>query len=129
MKIDLFDRSRIPLLEKQLDALSLRNKAIASNIANIGTPNYKRLDVSFENELSDAISEANNSVDLSNNVEQVEPEMGVDRASLYFNGANNIDIDHEMAELAKNQLQFGLVSKLVAGTFQSIDKSINGEGQ
>jgi flagellar basal-body rod protein FlgB len=127
MKIDLFDRSRIPLLEKQLDAFSLRNKAISSNIANIETPGYRRLDVSFEQELSNAVSQASGDVDLSNQVDQVEPEIESDPSSL--NGGNNIDIDHEMAELAKNQLQFSLVSKLLAGTFQSIDKSINGGGQ
>ena len=127
MKIDLFDRSRIPLLEKQLDAFSLRNKAISSNIANIETPGYRRLDVSFEQELSNAVSQASGDVDLSNQVNQVEPEIESDPSSL--NGGNNIDIDHEMAELAKNQLQFSLVSKLLAGTFQSIDKSINGGGQ
>ena len=126
MKIDIFDRSRIPLLEKQLDAFTLRNKAISSNIANIGTPNYKRLDASFEKELSDAISEAGSDVDLSDKVDGVQPEIEIDPSNAYANGANNVDIDHEMAELAKNQLQFSLVSKLIGGTFQSIDKSING---
>ncbi len=127
MKIDLFDRSRIPLLEKQLDAFALRNKAISSNIANLGTPGYRRLDVSFEQELSDAVSQSNDDVDLSEKVQNVEPEMEANPMSLA--GGNNIDIDQEMAELAKNQLQFSLVSKLVAGTFQSIDKSINGGAQ
>lgn len=129
MSINLFDRSRIPLLEKEMDAFSVRNKAIASNIANIGTPNYKRLDVSFEKDLSDAISDANNSVDLSDKVDQVEPEIEIDPANQNGNGANNIDIDHEMAELAKNQLNFSLASKLIGETFQMLDKSANGDGQ
>jgi len=124
MKIDLFDRSRIPLLEKQLDAFSLRNKAISSNIANIETPNYKRLDVNFERELSDAVSQASGDVDLSERVNHVEPE--IEAVPTSMNGGTNVDIDQEMAELAKNQLQFSLVSKLVARMFQSIDKSING---
>lgn len=129
MKIDMFDRSRIPLLEKQLDAFAVRNKAIASNIANIGTPNYNRLDVGFEKELSDAIAGAQNAVDLSQKVDQIEPEIEIDRTNLNASGANNVDIDQEMAELAKNQLQFSLVSRLLAGTFQRIDESINGGSQ
>jgi len=129
MEIDLFDRSRVPLLEKQLDGFALRNKAIASNIANIETPNYKRLDVSFEKELSNAVSAAEGSVDLSSKVEQVEPEIEIDPTSMYANGANNVDIDQEMSELAKNQLQFSLASKLMGATFQMIDKSINGDTQ
>jgi flagellar basal-body rod protein FlgB len=126
MKIDLFDRSRIPLLEKQLDAFAMQNKAIASNIANIGTPNYKRLDVSFQKELSDAISEASDSVDLSKKVEQIDPQIEIDPTSINASGANNVDIDREMAELAKNQLRFSVSSRIMSETFQQIDKSING---
>ena len=129
MKIDLFDRSKIPLFEKQLDAFTIRNKAIASNIANIGTPNYKRLDVGFEKELSDAIAGSQNAVDLSRKVSDVEPEIEIDRSNLNASGSNNVDIDQEMAELAKNQLQFSFVSRLMSGTFKGIDESINGEPQ
>ncbi|MFZ1081939.1 MAG: flagellar basal body rod protein FlgB [Candidatus Kryptoniota bacterium] len=129
MKIDLFDRSRIPLLEKQLDAFAIQNKAIASNIANIGTQNYKRVDVDFQKELSDAISEANDSADLSQKVDQVDPQIEIDPTYSNVSGANNVDIDHEMAELAKNQLQFSLSSRLMSATFQQIDKSINGDTQ
>ena len=128
MKIDLFDRSRIPLLEKQLDAFTVRNKAIADNIANIGTPNYKRLDVSFEKQLSDAIDESKNDVDLSSKVGQVEPEISIDRSSLLDSGANNVNIETEMAELAKNQLQFKMAAQLMSDTFKQIDESINGNG-
>ncbi|MGO9481930.1 MAG: flagellar basal body rod protein FlgB [Candidatus Kryptoniota bacterium] len=127
MRIDIFDRSRIPLLEKQLDAFAVQNKAIASNIANIGTPNYKRVEVDFQKELSDAISEANDSVDLSEKVGQVDPEIEIDPSGLNASGANNVDIEQEMAELAKNQLQFSVSSRIMSTMIQEIDKSINGE--
>ncbi len=129
MKINLFDRSRIPLLEKELDAFAVRNKAIANNIANIGTPNYKRLDVGFQKQLSDAIETAKNSVDLSEKVDQIEPEIEIDRSSLLASGANNVDIDQEMAELAKNQLRFKLAARLMTDTLNQIDKSITSGGQ
>lgn len=35
------------MVERALNILSLRAKAIASNIANTNTPNYKRIDVPF----------------------------------------------------------------------------------
>jgi len=127
MKIDLFDQSAIPVLQKQLDACTLQNEAIASNIANIGTPNYKRLTVDFQKELSDAISEANNRVDLNKKIEAVNPQIEIDPASLNASGANDIDIDQEMAELAKNQLQFSISSKIISETIQQVDKSINGD--
>ena len=126
MKIDLLDRSSVPLLQKQLDACALQNKAISSNIANIGTPNYRRLTVDFQKELSEAISEAKDSVDLSKKVEEVNPQLEIDPSGFNSSGVNNIDIDHEMAELAKNQLQFSISSKIISETIQEIDKSING---
>ena len=129
MKLNLFDRSRIPLLEKELDAFAVRNKAIASNIANIDTPGYKRVDVSFRQELANAIQSSSNDVNLSENVEDVNPAIQIDPSGSMASGANNVDIDQEMAELAKNQLQFKLAANLMSETFKLIDNSINGTPQ
>lgn len=126
MKITFFDRSDIPLLEKEMDLFAVRNKAIANNIANIATPGYKSVEVSFQNELSNAIAESNNPVELSQKVEQIEPTIELDRSGSLASGANNVDIDHEMADLAKNQLQFKLAARLMSDTLGLIDKSING---
>jgi flagellar basal-body rod protein FlgB len=128
MKISLFDRSRIPLLEKALDAYALKNKVIASNIANIETPNYRRVDVAFEKELNQAIEQSTSDVNLSENVKGVEPQIEIDKSKALASGANNVDIDEEMAELAKNQLRFQMAARLMSQTFQLIDKSITGGG-
>ncbi|MGB9591476.1 MAG: flagellar basal body rod protein FlgB [Candidatus Kryptoniota bacterium] len=128
MKISFFDRSRIPLLEKALDAYSLRNKIIANNIANIETPNYRRADVTFEKELNQALDQSDNDVSLSNSVKRVEPQIEIDRSAVLTSGANNVDIDEEMAELAKNQLRFQMAARLMSQTFQLIDRSITGGG-
>jgi|YelNatPaOPRAMG01_1025707.scaffolds.fasta_scaffold01414_13 flagellar basal-body rod protein FlgB len=128
MKISLFDRSRIPLLEKALDAYALKNKVIASNIANIETPNYRRVDVAFEKELNQAIEQSKSDVNLSENVKGVEPQIEIDKSKALASGANNVDIDEEMAELAKNQLRFQMAARLMSQTFQLIDKSITGGG-
>ncbi len=127
MKINLFERSRVPLLAKELDAFAIRNKAIADNIANIETPNYKRVEVSFQSALSNAINESNNDVSLSENVEQVQPEIKIDPSAFLASGANNVSIEQEMANLAKNQLQFKLAARLMSDTMTLIDKSINGQ--
>ena len=41
----------INILDKAADASSLRQQAIANNLANVDTPNYKRQDVDFESTL------------------------------------------------------------------------------
>ena len=50
----LFASANYQGVKKMLDATVLRQEAIASNLANIETPNYKRVDVSpaFASELS-----------------------------------------------------------------------------
>ncbi len=126
MKTNFFDRSNIPLLEKEMDLFAVRNKAIANNIANIDTPGYKRVDVSFQNELTNAIAESQNQVELSKQVEQIQPTIQVDKSGFLASGANNVNIDQEMAQLAENQLQFKLAARLMTDTLSLIDKSING---
>lgn len=126
MKIDFFDRSRVPLLAKELDLFAARNKALANNIANIATPGYQTVEVSFKNELSNAIANSTNAVELSQNVEQVEPTIQIDKSGSLASGANNVNIDQQMADLAKNQLQFKLAARLMSDELLLIDKSING---
>ncbi|MFH0880983.1 MAG: flagellar basal body rod protein FlgB, partial [Lentisphaerota bacterium] len=43
------------VLNKMLDVSALRQRVLANNLANINTPGYKRLDVKFRDELTDAI--------------------------------------------------------------------------
>lgn len=141
LKVFLFNRTKIPLLEKALDAYSLRHKAIASNIANITTVGYKRIDIKFEDELRESLSgelirgvrtnERHISIG-SRDIREVEPEI-VKENSMYnsdpfASGVNNVDIDYEMVELAKNQIRYKLASRLIAESFRGIQKSIRGGG-
>jgi flagellar basal-body rod protein FlgB len=43
------------ILEKTLDATWKRNEVISNNIANVDTPQFKRSNVSFEDELNKAL--------------------------------------------------------------------------
>ena len=49
-------------LESALDGLSMRQKAIANNIANINTPGYTAERVSFEDALAQSVAQGNGSV-------------------------------------------------------------------
>jgi flagellar basal-body rod protein FlgB len=137
----IFDNTKIPLLSKALDAYSLRHKIISSNIANIGTPGYKAKSVEFENLLNNAA--ANTSVQpLSTNLRHFDisatptaiqsPEVvaaapdGMSDEEMK-SGINDVDIDTEMAELAKNQIRFKYVSRLLGESFRGIQKSIKGQ--
>lgn len=53
--MDLISTRTIELATLGLDGLSSRHKAIVSNIANADTPGYKRMDVTFEDQLGKII--------------------------------------------------------------------------
>ncbi len=139
--VKLFDATKIPLLNKALDAYSLRHRTISSNIANIGSSGYRPGVVSFEDQLAASRSGANiavattdsrhiavsadNPADVTPVVREVptDPRMPIDPDA---SGVNGVDIDNEMAELAKNQIRFNYAARLIAGTFKDIQESIRG---
>jgi flagellar basal-body rod protein FlgB len=59
----LFNQPSYVATKKLMDATALRHEAIASNIANIETPNYKRIDVAanFTEELRAAMGSRDSS--------------------------------------------------------------------
>jgi flagellar basal-body rod protein FlgB len=135
----LFDGTKIPVLNRALDAYALRQKVTAENLANITTPGYKAQSVKFEEELSGALNTGSipgmttnarhlpiggSSIDGVHPVVQNTPanEASDPRAS----GMNNVDLDMEMAELAKTQLKFRFAARLIGDTFRGIQKSIRG---
>ena len=137
----LFDTTRIPLLAKALDAYSLRHKVISSNIANIGTVGYRSKSVNFEEQLNSAMSgqvilpvssDSNHFSQAPTQLDSANPRV-IDSSRAAdatedptASGVNDVDIDREMTELAKNQLQFKFASKLLTQTFQDLEKSIKG---
>src|SRR5262245_11163433 len=94
--------SQLDLLAQLLNAATLRHRVIAQNVANVNTPGYRRLEVSFEDALSRHLSSEPNNIDVSGiKPEIVQAHGGFDR----FDG-NNVDVDAEMGSLQKNTLLF-----------------------
>lgn len=138
----IFDSTRIPILSKALDAYSLRHKVISSNLANITTVGYRSKSVSFEEQLSGAMQGQSVETSVTTNghasisapqLNGVQPTIVDASAGGSFetdptaSGINDVDIDTEMTELAKNQLRFKFASKLLGDTFRGIQKSIRGQ--
>ena len=131
----LFQRSKITLLEKTLDAASLRQRAIASNIANVSTPGYHRKEVEFESELRQALDtrqvkmETTHPAHLSttpSSVDESSPKIILDQSQELSSGLNNVDIDKEMAELAKDQIYYTITAHLLSRKFQGLKEAIKG---
>lgn len=108
----------INVLDKAADASWQRNEAIASNIANVDTPGYKRQDVSFEAELQRALGSSR-----SKSMDDKVSDVDISRlnGTLYtdYSGysyrldGNNVDIENENVYLAENQLKYeGLLNSI-----------------
>lgn len=98
----------INVLDKAADASWVRNSVISNNLANVDTPNYKRKDVQFESYLAEAIAGGDSLDDNIANVDldAINPTTYVDGAYAYRLDGNDVDVDTESAELAKNQLRY-----------------------
>lgn len=126
------------LLEKSLNASWARNEVISQNLANVDTPNYKRKDVTFEEYLNDSLDskrlEGNTTNERhipikSKNIDKIKPEITQDNAdtSMRIDG-NNVDIDSEMAYLAKNTIQYNSLIQMINSNYSRI-KNVISEGR
>jgi flagellar basal-body rod protein FlgB len=130
----IFNRSK--LVEKAMDATWLRNDAISQNIANVDTPGYKRKTVPFEEYLNQAIDGQNlqgfrtNSRHIpiggSSSADNIDLKVTEDNSSTNMRlDGNNVEIDSEMASMAKNSIKYNtLVESLNAG-FSRLRSAIN----
>ena len=100
-------------LDQYMTLLSVRQKLVASNIANADTPGYKTQDIDFESELQNA---AAGSRPLATNV----PGLRVK------NDGNNVDLDREARLLAENALRFSVASNLLRTQLKNLRAAIEG---
>ncbi len=98
-------------IEKYMDLLSVRQKLVASNIANAATPGYKTKDIDFQFELESAISGSKTDI--------VEvPELKTS------NDGNNVSLDRESRLLAENAIRFNVASGLWKSQLRSMRSAI-----
>lgn len=120
----MFDRmfTNVSYLQKGLDASDLRNQVISNNIANAETPGFKSSSVAFETMFQDALKSSGQFETKTTrekhraftpSVSEVEPAVVQNSDTSMRMDGNNVDIDYQNAQLAKNQLYYtALVEKL-----------------
>ena len=128
------------VLTQAMAGYSARNTAIANNIANADTPGYKRVDVSFESALADAVDadrerlkmDVGSSIaaidgsEVTRRVDEVAPNvMSTDTTTMRVDGSN-VDPDDEMARLSANQLASSTVVSLLDKRFAQFLTAITG---
>ena len=125
----ILKKTALPLLVRQLNMNSLQQKVISHNIANVNTTDYKAKEVRFDDIL-------NNSINIKTTHEN-HLSSSANLTGYVINGSdqeiksgiNNVDIDQEMVELAKNQMEFSFSTTILARLFKSIKSCIRGRAE
>ncbi len=121
----LFNQSGYLAAKKSLDAIALRQQAIASNIANLETPGYQRVDLapSFKTELERACA-AGDSQQLAG----LQPTLAVDtNAVASSKDGNTVNFENEMMQMNQNTVAHALETQLVSGTLMRLRMAITGK--
>lgn len=126
---DTIDKGVAPLAEHLLHRAA-RNSAIASNIANIDTPGYKAIDVSFKR----ALAEAGMKMDRTSRGHMNAPGLSGTMELVELGGqprrdGNDVSIDREMVRLAQNQLEYRFLARSLARKFNRLREAITGRAQ
>ncbi|TRM12394.1 flagellar basal body rod protein FlgB [Lentibacillus cibarius] len=123
----------IQTLEGSLDFASAKNRVISNNIANVDTPGYKTKDVTFKRVFDEELN-------VSFQAKQTQPchipfsqenpqqpfQIVTKQNTTYNHNGNNVDIDKEMTELAKNQIYYQSLVDRLNGKFNNLQTVIKG---
>lgn len=112
------EMNNLALIKKTLQATSLRQEVIASNITNVNTDEYKRNQVDFESLLHDAKRGVSLKKTQPNhfgvgNINDLKPSVTKVTDTIVKENGNNVDLDIEMVNLSQNALHYqALISQL-----------------
>lgn len=126
--------TNINFLSRALDASWKRNEVITNNIANAETPNFKKSTVLFEeilkeelkgNKLRGLMTNSRHIPINSINFNDLKYKIKTENNYSTRMDKNNIDIDVEMAERAKNEITYNTLTSKLQSNFQKIKFVIN----
>lgn len=134
----MFDNlfTSVNTLQKGLDTAWMRNEVISNNIANVDTPGFKASQVEFEDIMAAALGAKDGELQLEatdeghitgavTSVEDANPRIvtNVDTSAGY--DENNVNIENEMVELAKNSINYYALVGKVNSEFRKLNTAID----
>lgn len=101
-------------MSSALDALSLRQRVVADNIANVQTPGYQAKRVEFEDALTTAVKHGSGLVTASTKV-SLEPTT---------EAGNNVNLDTEVLSNIDTNLRYTLATRAVDNQFSLLRSAL-----
>ena len=125
----------LEILTREMEVSTLRRNVIANNIANAGTPNFKRSDVNFESQLKRALDSEKRVSDFPQFItnskhiafdkpmdwREVRPRRVLDYLTEAKNNGNNVDIEQEGMDSLNNQLLYTTLAQVISSEFQRVN--------
>ena len=103
-------------IEAALKAENLRQKAIASNIANLETPRYRSVDVKFEDMLDKAMLQASKS-----GAGNVEAELYQPCTAAVDEKGNDVNLETEIGKMVENTLRHKAYIRILNKKYQQME--------
>ncbi|MFO7727206.1 MAG: flagellar basal body rod protein FlgB [Desulfonatronovibrio sp.] len=130
--------NHIQITSKVMDMRLERQNVVSSNLANINTTGYKARRVEFEEKLQAALNlDGKGKMDRTNEshlpskftpgsfnsefIKSIEPRV--------YQGEDTVDLDKEMAIMAKNTLMYNALTGIISKSFNGIKTAITEGGK
>ncbi|MGN0941134.1 MAG: flagellar basal body rod protein FlgB [Selenomonadaceae bacterium] len=131
----MLNSANFDYLGRGINAANMRQEVIAQNIANINTPLYKRSQLNFEELLQKEIfPDESNTLPLVRTNDKhlpvghlhyhATPEIVTDNSTTMRVDRNNVDLDIEMASMAKNQIYYNAMTTQLGGYINRLRDTI-----
>lgn len=110
----------LDIINAGIKAETLRQKAIANNIANLETPGYRRIDVKFEELLARCLR-SSGEFDLS----EIEAQIYRPKQTPLKPNGNDVNLEAEIGQMIKNTLRHKTYIRLLSKKYNQINLAIN----
>jgi flagellar basal-body rod protein FlgB len=121
----LFNQPGYLAAKKTLDAVALRQEAVANNIANLETPGYQRVDLApaFQTELERACASGD-----ARQIASLNPTLAPDPNAVSNSlDGNSVHLENELMQLNQNSTTHALETELVSNMLSRMRLAITGK--
>jgi len=121
----LFNDPNYLAAKKTLDAVVLRQQAIASNIANAETPGYQRIDLSpsFQAELQKACAAGD-----AQQINALQPNLVPDQTAVARGrDGNTVSLEQELGQMNQNTVLNAVETQLVSYNLLRLKMAVTGK--
>ncbi len=135
----MFSTNQLQLLERAMDVSTLRQRTISNNIANVDTPYFKSKQVVFEELLQSEMDNSGSKLEAyTTNSRHISfgrqgripaPQIVSNPQGFVQNNGNDVDLEYEMNQLAKNQIWYNGLVQMTNGYFSKLRSVIEGGGR